>query len=79
MTPRPNSKSFSLPFFTRGCILTCQQLAVLARFAAQLSLRLDLLDGRATTTGSAAIHTLPFQLGLGEMEIQGCFNCWLVC
>lgn len=37
------------------------------------------LDDRAMATGDAAIHTLPFQLGLEETVIQGCFNHWLVC
>lgn len=52
-----------------------QQLAV---FAAQLKVWLQ-RDGRAMITGSAVIHTLPFQLGLGEIVIQGRFNHWLVC
>lgn len=29
------------------------------------------LGGRATTTDDAAIHTLPFQLGLGEGSVSG--------
>lgn len=49
-----------------------------AGFAAQLKVGLQ-LDGRAMTTGDAAIHTLPFQLGLGQIVIQGCFNHWLLC
>lgn len=55
--------------------MVCQQVAI---FAAQLKVGLQ-LDGKAMTTGNAAIHTLPFQLGLGETVIQRCFNCWLVC
>lgn len=52
-----------------------QQLAV---FAAQLKVGLQ-LGGRAMTTGDAAIHILPFQLGLSKITIQGHFNHWLVC
>lgn len=33
-----------------------------------------MLGGRATTTDDAAIHTLPFQLGLGEVVFQGHLN-----
>lgn len=33
-----------------------------------------MLGGRATATDDAAIHTLPFQLGLGEVVLQGHFN-----
>lgn len=73
--PLSNSKAFPSPFFTLDCVVACQQVAI---FAAQLKVGLQ-PDGKAMTTGDAAIHTLPFQLGLGEAVIQGCFNCWLVC
>ena len=73
--PLPNSKAFPSPFFTPGCVVARQQLAVVP---AQLKVGLQ-LDERAATTGSAAIHTLPFQLGLGEMAIEGCCSHWLVC
>lgn len=33
-----------------------------------------MLGGRATTTGDAAVHTLPFQLGLGNVVFQGHLN-----
>lgn len=33
-----------------------------------------MLGGRATTTDDAAIHTLPFQVGLGEVVFQGHLN-----
>lgn len=33
-----------------------------------------MLGGRAATTDDAAIHTLPFQLGLGEAVFQGYLN-----
>lgn len=65
--PLPNSKAFSSPFFSPDCVVACQQLS---GFAAQLKVGLQ-LDGRAVTTGDAAIHTLPFQAGLGRESDSG--------
>lgn len=50
-----------------------------AFFVAQLEVGLR-LNGRAMSTGDAAIHTLPItKLGLGEMAGRCCFNRHLVC
>lgn len=73
--PLPDSEAFSSPFATTQSEVKNQQLAV---FAAQLKVGLQ-LDGKAMTIDNAVIHTLPFQLGLGEIVIQGCFNHWFVC
>lgn len=73
--PLPGSEAFSSPFFTPDCVVANQKLA---GFAAQLKVELP-LGGRAMARDKAVIHTLPFQLGLGDIVIQGCFNHWFVC
>lgn len=66
--PLPNSKAFSSPpHCISGCVVVRHQLAICA---AQLKAGLR-LDGRAVTTGDAAVYNLPFQLGFGEIAIQG--------
>lgn len=58
---------FPPPHCISGCVVVRHQLAICA---AQLKAGLR-LDGRAVTTGDAAVYNLPFQLGFGEIAIQG--------
>lgn len=57
----PNSQDLFFPFFTPDCVVAHQQMAI---FAAQMKAELQ-VGGRSMTTGGAAVHTPPFQLGLG--------------